>query len=117
MLNNQEALNRVFRALADPTRRAIVERLARGEVPVSTLAEPLDMTLAGVVQHIQVLEESGLIRTRKVGRVRTCQMAPEALSGAESWIADRRALWEKRFDLLGDVLAKHRKGTQDRSNK
>ncbi len=105
-MHNQAArIDRVFHALGDPTRRAIVEKLSYGPASVSSLAEPLDMTLAAVVQHLQVLEESGLVRTQKVGRVRTCRMEPAGLSVAERWIANRRSLWERRLDRLGDLLA------------
>ena len=102
---NQSAVDRVFHALADSTRRALVERLSRGPASVSDLAKPLDMTLAGVVQHLQVLEQSGVIRTEKTGRVRTCRIEPAGLSVAERWIAERRSLWERRLDRLGEVLA------------
>jgi len=97
-------VNRVFHALGDPTRRSIVERLSAGPVSVSSLAKPLAITLAAVVQHVQVLEKSGLVRTAKVGRVRTCRMEPKGLSVLERWIAERRSLWERRLDRLGDVL-------------
>lgn len=96
---------RVFQALGDATRREILERVSKGPVSVSMLAEPLQVSLAAVVQHLQVLEDSGLIHTEKVGRVRTCRMEPAGLAAAEQWIHDRRALWERRFDRLGDVLA------------
>jgi DNA-binding transcriptional ArsR family regulator len=98
-------IDRVFHALGDPTRRAIVEKLSEGPISVSRLAEPLDITLAAVVQHLQVLEESGLVQTEKVGRVRTCRIEPAGLSAAEKWIGDRRSMWERRFDRLGDLLA------------
>lgn len=104
MLDHGTSLDRVFHALADPSRRAMVERLGQGPASVSELARPLDMTLAAVVQHLQVLEESGVIRTEKVGRVRTCRIEANALTAAEKWIASRRALWERRLDLLGEVL-------------
>ena len=104
MLNNHR-VDAVFHALGDPTRRAIVERLSRGPISTSQLAEPLSVSLAAVVQHLQVLEESGIVRTEKVGRVRTCSMAPEGLMIAERWITDRKALWERRLDRLGDLLA------------
>lgn len=97
-------VNRVFQALADPTRREILERIGRGPVSVSHLAEPLQISLAAVVQHVQVLEDSGLVHTEKVGRVRTCRMEPAALAAAEQWLHERRALWERRLDRLGDVL-------------
>jgi DNA-binding transcriptional ArsR family regulator len=105
MLSQRANVNRVFHALGDPTRRAIVEKLSEGPISVSRLAKPLDMTLAAVVQHLQVLEKSGLVRTEKVGRVRTCQIEPRGLTVAERWIDDRRSLWEKRLDRLGDLLA------------
>ena len=98
-------VDRVFQALGDPTRRAIIEKLSEGPVTVSRLAKPLDITLAAVVQHLQVLEESGLVRTEKVGRVRTCRMEPGGLKVAERWIEDRRSLWERRLDRLGELLA------------
>jgi DNA-binding transcriptional ArsR family regulator len=97
-------LDRVFHALSDPTRRRMVERLVRAPASVSELAAPLDMTLAAVVQHVQVLEQSGVVRTEKVGRVRMCRVEPRALTAAEKWFHDRRALWEHRFDLLEEVL-------------
>jgi DNA-binding transcriptional ArsR family regulator len=82
----------------------MVERLSEGPVSVSQLAGPLLITLAAVVQHLQILEESGLVRTEKVGRVRTCRIEPAGFSLAEQWISDRRALWERRFDRLGEIL-------------
>ena len=94
-------IDRIFHALGDPTRRAIVEKLSQGPISVSRLAEPLDITLAAVVQHLQVLEESGLVQTEKVGRVRTCHIEPAGLSVAEQWIGDRRSIWERRLDRLG----------------
>jgi len=94
----------IFRALGDPTRRAIMERLSRGPISVSQLAEPLSITLAAVVQHLQVLEESGLVATEKVGRVRTCRIEPAGLEAAAQWISDRRSIWERRLDRLGDLL-------------
>ena len=94
----------MLHALADPTRRAMVERLSAGPTSVSTLAAPLQMTLAAVVQHLQVLEQSGLVQTEKLGRVRTCRLEPSGLAVLEDWIADRRRLWEKRLDRLGDLL-------------
>ena len=113
MLNHQPSLDRVFQALADPTRRAIVERLTHGATPVSELARPLAMSLAAVVQHLQVLESSGLIVTHKTGRVRTCRVEPRVLRAAEAWIAERRALWERRLDRLGEVLAEPTPETGD----
>jgi DNA-binding transcriptional ArsR family regulator len=105
MLNQTADLDRVFHALADPGRRLMVERLSQGPASVSELSKPLAMSLAAVLQHVQVLETSGLIRSQKTGRTRTCSINPEALSTAESWLADRRGLWERRLDRLGDYLA------------
>jgi DNA-binding transcriptional ArsR family regulator len=98
-------IDRVFHALGDPSRRAIMEKLSEGPISVSRLAEPLNISLAAVVQHLQVLEESGLVQTEKVGRVRTCRIEPAGLSALEQWIGDRRSMWEHRFDRLGDLLA------------
>ena len=100
------SLDDVFRALSDTTRRRMVERLVRSPASVSDLAKPLDMTLAAVVQHVQVLEACGIVRTEKVGRTRMCRVEPKALSVAEKWIHERRALWEHRFDLLEKELRK-----------
>src|SRR5476651_1515079 len=93
-----------FQALADPTRRIMVERLAGGPASVSELARPLDMTLSAVVQHLSVLEASGLVRSQKVGRVRTCRIELAALQAAERWLIERRATWERHLDLLGTYL-------------
>ena len=95
MLNQSAQLDHVFQALSDATRRAILERLSRGTASVSQLAEPLDMTLAAVMQHLQVLEESGLVKTEKAGRVRTCRIEPDGLAVAESWIGKRRTQWDQ----------------------
>ncbi len=105
MLNQVPSLDRVFHALTDPSRRAMIERLSLGPATVSELAEPLDMTLAAVVQHLQVLEASGVVQTEKIGRVRTCRLEAAALTSAEQWIQDRRALWRHQLDRLGDFLA------------
>jgi DNA-binding transcriptional ArsR family regulator len=105
MLNSQPLLDLVFQALSDPTRRAIVERLGRGPASVSQLAQPFAMSLPAVLQHVAVLEASGLVRSEKVGRVRTCQIDSQTLATAEGWIADRRMTWERRLDRLGAVLA------------
>lgn len=104
MTNQELALDRTFHALADPTRRGMIAQLCRGPASVSELAAPLTMALPSVMQHLQVLEESGLVRSEKVGRVRTCRLEPRALGLAERWITSRRALWERRLDRLGDVL-------------
>src|SRR5581483_11317084 len=104
MLNQTAALDRLFHALADPTRRAMVERLSRGPAPVTELARPLPMSLPAAMQHLSVLEEAGLVRTEKIGRVRTCAIDPRALSRAEQWINARRIEWERRLDRLGAYL-------------
>jgi DNA-binding transcriptional ArsR family regulator len=105
VVNQTGGLDLVFRALSDPTRRFMLERLSRGPASVSELAEPLTISLPAVVQHLQVLEASGLVRSEKSGRVRTCRLEPEALTLAEAWIAERRTTWEHRFDRLGRLLA------------
>lgn len=97
-------LDDVFRALADPSRRMIVERLSQGSASVSDLAAPLPISLPAVHQHLQVLEESGLVSSVKVGRVRTCTIEPAALRPAERWIVKRREGWQRRLDRLGDYL-------------
>ena len=99
----------VFHALGDPTRRVILEKLSQGPISVSHLAEPLDITLAAVVQHLQVLEESGLVQTEKSGRVRTCRIEPAGLSAAQQWLSERRSMWERQLDRLGDLLAEPEK--------
>jgi DNA-binding transcriptional ArsR family regulator len=101
----REDVDRVFHALADPNRRVIVERLSRGPASVSELARPLPMSLPAVVQHLHVLEASGLVRSEKIGRVRTCRIEPAALRPVEQWISARRASWEHRFERLGEYLA------------
>jgi DNA-binding transcriptional ArsR family regulator len=105
MSRKKPNIDRVFHALDDPMRRAIVEKLSHGPISVSRLAAPLGITLAAVVQHLQVLEESGLVETEKIGRVRTCRIETTGLSAAELWIRDRRSMWERRLDRLGDLLA------------
>jgi DNA-binding transcriptional ArsR family regulator len=105
MLNNVTALDQTFQALADSTRRAILAELTRGPSSVSKLARPLAMSLPAVMQHLAVLEDSGLVRSVKVGRVRTCRIEPAALSLAEQWINHRRAEWERHFDQLGEYLS------------
>ena len=102
-----QPLDLMFQALADPARRGMVERLTRGPASVSELAAPYAMSLSAVVQHLQVLEASGLVASQKVGRVRTCQIRPGALSLAEQWINARRTEWERRLDRLGQYLADH----------
>lgn len=107
MIPHAASLDLMFQALADPTRRVMVERLCQGPASVSELAKPLAMSLPAVMQHLQMLEASGLVRSEKVGRVRTCRIEPTALRTAEQWIAERRTLWERRLDRLGDYLAEH----------
>jgi DNA-binding transcriptional ArsR family regulator len=110
MLKRGAALDLMFQALADPARRAIVERLTQGPASVSALARPLEMSLPAVAQHLKVLETSGLISTEKVGRVRICRIERSALMAAETWISERR-LWEERVRRLGELLA--REGDDD----
>lgn len=104
MLNQSPDFDRLFHALADPARRAMVERLSRGPAPVSELARPLPMSLPAAMQHLGVLEAAGLVRSTKVGRVRTCAIEPAALSRVEQWINAVRIEWERRLDRLGDYL-------------
>jgi DNA-binding transcriptional ArsR family regulator len=101
----REPVDRVFHALADPHRRGILERLSLGPATVSELAEPLPMSLSAVVQHLDVLQVSGLVSSEKLGRVRTCRIEPAALRPVEQWIGARRASWESRLDRLGQYLA------------
>jgi len=111
VVNQPPSLDQVFQALADPTRRGMVERLVRGPASVSELSRPLAMSLSAVLQHLQVLEAAGLVSSEKAGRVRTCRIEPAALRTAEAWITDQRTAWETRLDRLGDYLAGH--GTDD----
>jgi DNA-binding transcriptional ArsR family regulator len=104
MLKQSADLSLVFQALADPSRRGMVERLSRGPASVSDLAMPLAMTMAAVMQHLKVLEASGLVTSEKVGRVRTCRIEPTTLSTVEDWVASRIATWNRQLDLLGDFL-------------
>ena len=105
MLNQSPDLNLLFHALADPWRRTMLERLSRGPAPVSELARPLPMSLPAAMQHLGVLEEAGLVRSEKAGRVRTCAIEAQALNQAERWISARRVEWERRLDRLGNLLA------------
>lgn len=104
MLNQSPQLDLVFQALADPARRAMIERLSRSPAAVSELARPLPMSLPAAMQHLEMLEAAGLVRSQKVGRVRTCMLQPGAISQAEQWINARRAEWEQRFDRLDAYL-------------
>ncbi|HEY3879395.1 MAG TPA: metalloregulator ArsR/SmtB family transcription factor [Trebonia sp.] len=107
MLNDAAELDldRVFHALADPGRRVMLERLGQGPASVSELGKPLSMSLAAIVQHVQILEASGLVRTQKLGRTRSCSLNPAVLRSAERWISERRTLVERRLDRLGEYLA------------
>jgi DNA-binding transcriptional ArsR family regulator len=105
MPTDAASLDHSFQALADPSRRAMVEQLSLGPASVSELARPLDISLSAVVQHLQVLERSGLVRTEKIGRVRTCRIEPRAMQPVERWIQARRRSWERAFDRLGEYLA------------
>jgi DNA-binding transcriptional ArsR family regulator len=102
MLNYK--LDRTFAALADPARRAMVERLAQGPATVSELAKPLPMSLPAAMLHLKVLEDCGLVKSQKAGRVRTCRIEPQALSQAEMWVGERRQMWERNLDRLGAFL-------------
>jgi len=104
MLNESARLDLAFQALADPTRRGMLARLSRAPASVSELARPFAISLPAVMQHLQALEASGLVRSEKQGRVRTCRIEPKALSAAEGWIAEQRQLWEGRLDRLEDYL-------------
>ena len=104
MPNQSVDLTRVFHALADPTRRAVLERLSRGPAAMTELARPFPMALPSFSQHLGVLEECGLVRSRKSGRVRTYQLAPQPLEAAQDWMAAQRASWERRLDQLDDYL-------------
>lgn len=110
------ALDRMFHALADPSRRAVLERLAEGPASVGELAKPFTMALPSLMQHLRLLEDCGLIRTEKVGRVRTCRIEPHAMDAAGEWIARQRAIWEARFDRLDaylQILKKQEQATND----
>jgi DNA-binding transcriptional ArsR family regulator len=106
MTVTEDNLERAFHALADASRRAMVVRLVEGQASVSELAAPLGLTLPTVMQHLDVLGRSGLVRTEKVGRVRICRLQPALLRDVEEWMASHRRTWERRLDLLGDVLEK-----------
>lgn len=117
MPRQQAALDGVFRALADPTRRAVLERLSGGSAAVSELAEPFEMALPSFLQHLDVLEDCGLVRSRKLGRVRTYTLAPQALKGAEGWLARQRATWERRLDQLDEHLVQMKRAASHRTPK
>jgi DNA-binding transcriptional ArsR family regulator len=115
VLKYKPSLDSAFRALSDPTRRAILERLSRGPASVSDLAEPLPMSLPAVHQHLQVLEQCGLMEWEKKGRVRWCRLDRKGMAEAEEWVLNRRALWERRLDALGAHLAKDEERRRGRS--
>ena len=115
MPNQSNALDSVFHSLADPTRRAVIQRLCKGPASVSELARPFDMALPSFVQHLRVLENANLIRSKKQGRVRTCEVVKDSLSSAEQWMAEQRAYWETTLDALAEFVetnqpTKRRKG-------
>jgi DNA-binding transcriptional ArsR family regulator len=114
MLDQVIDLDRTFQALADRSRRSMVERLTMGPASVSELAQPLSMSLAAVVQHVQVLEACGVVKTEKVGRTRMCRIEPAAMTTAEQWISERRRGWEIRLDRLGDVLDEEAETTKEK---
>ena len=97
-------IDQLFHALGDPTRRRIVEALSQRPYALSALAEPFGMTLTAVSQHLRILEQAGLVRSEKLGRVRSCRIEPQGLAVLQRWIADRRSLWERRLDQLGELL-------------
>lgn len=113
MENYQPPLDAVFHALADPTRRAVIGRLARGPAPVKELAEPFDMGLPAFMKHLRVLENDGLIRSEKIGRVRICRVRAERLATAETWLSEQRALWQASADRLADYVETHMSGSID----
>lgn len=106
MANLSSQLDQVFGALADPTRRAIVARLVEGEASVGELARPFAMALPSLMKHIRVLEAGGLVESRKSGRVRTCRLKPAAMTHAEHWLVEQRAIWEARLDRLEAYVKK-----------
>ena len=116
MLSQNPSLDLLFAAMADPTRRQILDRLTHGPATVKQLAAPFAMSLAAIVQHVSVLENSGLITSQKLGRVRTCQIEPAAMRSAEGWISQRRTLWERRFNRLGAYLAEQHEDAKERSS-
>ena len=103
-------IDALFHALGDPSRRAILDRLSQGPFSVSELARPLEVTLTAVIQHLEILEESGLVFTEKIGRVRTCRIEPAGFDALEQWVRGHRTIWERRLDRLGDLLAKSDEG-------
>jgi DNA-binding transcriptional ArsR family regulator len=117
VVNDADWLDRVFQALADSTRRELVERLVRGPAAVSELARPFAMSLPAVMQHLQVLQDCGLVRSEKHGRVRTCRLEPAGLRLAQEWLGAQRTDWERRLDQLGDFLTETEKGPDQGSTR
>lgn len=113
MPNQTKQLNQVFQALADPTRRAVLKRLSRGPVSTLELARPFDMALPSFTQHLGMLEKSGLVKSKKSGRVRTYELAPKPLQAAEDWMTNRRELWERRLDQLDAHLLTMKENEND----
>lgn len=111
MPHSQERLDRLFQALSDPTRRAVLERLSTGATPMSELARPFRMALPSFAQHLDMLEECGLVRSIKKGRIRTYRLVPQPLAAAERWMAERRAHWERRLDQLDTYLKQMKERT------
>ncbi len=113
MVNHSQALDASFKALADGSRRAVLRRLAEGPEGISELARDQGMTLAGMLKHVRILEEAGMVRTTKRGRRRICEMEPDSCDRASAWLARTKARWEQRFDALEDVLAEMEKGPRE----
>jgi DNA-binding transcriptional ArsR family regulator len=111
MPTTPQQIDRLFHALGDPTRRAILDHLTSGPMSVSRLSEPLGVTLTAVAQHLQILEEAGLVHTEKLGRVRTCRIEPSGFRALEQWIRDHRTAWERKLDRLGAFLAEEEDGS------
>jgi DNA-binding transcriptional ArsR family regulator len=114
MLKQSDPLDVLFAALADPSRRSMIDRLSRGSASVSELAAPLDMSLPAVQQHLNVLEASGIVSTKKIGRVRSCSLEPDVLNQAQQWIAERRMLWASRLDRLGMFLTENQEQGEEK---
>src|SRR5262245_33469898 len=114
MANQFPRLDDVFSALADPTRRAIIARLSQGEASVGELARPFDMALPSLMKHLRVLEEGGLVESQKTGRVRTCRLKPAAMTQAENWLVEQRAVWDARLDRLEAYVSKLEKKQRKR---
>jgi DNA-binding transcriptional ArsR family regulator len=113
MLNESPVLDRAFQALSDPVRRRMLTRLSRGPASVSELAQPFSISLPAIMQHLKALQDSGLVRSEKKGRVRTVSLEPKTLSAAESWIAERRSEWEAQLDRFEDYLSTLKNGDRE----